>query len=373
MRRKRTLKRICRVVVYALFLLLLGEFGARAFWFVRGAGFLTAHRGVYRSFYPNVSQLQQQWSGEAEGCFHILMLGGSVLHTDFGNIEHLLREKLTRATGKAIRIYNLSAAAHTSLDSYYKYRHLADWHFDLVMVYHGINEVRANNCPASVFQSDYSHLSWYRLINDWEKRTDSRWLVFPYTIKFVAFKLADRLGLSSGLPTHRPDPESLDDGCDVKTADSVRRSLQGILELAADRVDPVLLMTFSYHVPDNYTEEAFRDRALDYTVHRFPIELWGKPSCVAAGIAAHNAVTVDLTRQFHQVLFVDQEKLIPKEGRYFNDICHLTHEGCARFVDNALKRILPLAQVTGRRIDDTHRAHVQGLEGSAGFVHRRAH
>jgi len=332
-------KRFLFYALYALFLVLLVESGARAFWKARGVPFFTAHRKIYRSFYPTVSSLERESLDKDEECFDVLMLGGSVLHTEYGGIEHVLRERLTRTRGQCVRVHNTSAAAHTSLDSYYKYKHLSGKRFDLVMVYHGVNEVRANNCKPSDFQEDYSHLSWYKLINDFEHKADSRWLVFPYTAEFVVLKVAGRLGWSGFLPTHEPEPESLEYGCDVKTKASFRRNLEGILEIASERKEPVLLMSFAFYLPEDYTKEHFENRKLDYTVHTFPVELWGKPECVVAAITAHNEVAAELARQYPEVIFVDQDRLIPKDGRHFNDLCHLTNEGCERFVDNVLDTI----------------------------------
>jgi hypothetical protein len=329
-------------LIYLLFLLVLAESAARAFWKTRGVPFFQTHKSIYLSFYPEVGRVERELRRDDRDCFDILMLGGSVLHKDYGDIEHVLRERLIRATRKCVRIHNLSAAAQTSLDSYYKYRHLSGQSFDLVLIYHGINELRANNCPSSMFRDDYSHLSWYRLINDFEDGLRLRWFVLPYTVKFVILKGVERMGWSSSRPTHRPEPASLDFGCDVKTASPFGRNLEGILRVASERREPVLLMSFALYIPEDYTEKRFENRSLDYTSHMYPVELWGKAPCVAAGIAAHNRVIAELARQTDGVLFVDQDALIPKEGLYFNDACHLTHEGCERFVDSILARILEI-------------------------------
>ncbi len=338
----RQTKRACFVVVYVLFLLLLGECGARAFWVTRDVPFFTAQRGIYRSFYPGVAGIERsaRTAENADDAFDVLILGGSVLNPRYGDVEHVLRERLTRATDKRVRVYNLAEPAHTSLDSYYKYKHLSPIHFDVVLVYHGINELRANNCPPDTFREDYSHFSWYRLINDFERRADSRWFVLPYTIEFVALKAAGRLGWSGFLPTHDPDPASLAYGCDVKTKASFQRNLRGIVETAQRRREPVVLMSFAYYLPDDYTENAFQSRQLDYTIHTFPVELWGKPECVAKGLRVHDEVVAELARTTPGVKFVDQDGLIPHDRQHFNDICHLTHEGCERFVENLVDVIL---------------------------------
>jgi hypothetical protein len=78
----------------------------------------------------------------------------------FYAIERLLDEKLNYRASRTACIHNASHPAHTSLDSLYKYRELQDKSFDLVIIYHGINKTRANNCPPHVFQADYSHYAW---------------------------------------------------------------------------------------------------------------------------------------------------------------------------------------------------------------------
>lgn len=336
-------RRIARLVLYLLFLSLLAELGARAFWTARGADFLTAQRTIHRSFYPAIGAVERACPAKDDDGYDVLILAGSVLHTDYGDVEHVLRERLARAIKRPVRIYNLSGAAHTSLDSLYKYKHLSDCHFDLVLVYHGINEVRANNCSASVFRADYGHLSWYDLINSYERRSDARWLIFPYTLKFVAMKTAGRLGLTDYVPTHEPDVESTAHGCEVKTATSFKANLAGILKTAKRRGERVLLMSFASYLPEGYTRGRFERRELDYTTYTYPVELWGRADCVRAGIFMHNAIVEELATGGDDVDYVAQHKLIPREGRYFNDVCHLTHEGCERFVQNILPMILSQA------------------------------
>lgn len=340
MKRRSRRRKVLLTAICVLILLALTEIGARTMWAARGAGFCSAHRTVYRSFYPTVAKLERERPVLDDSCVEILLLGGSVLHRDYGDIDHVLRERLSRATGRCVRIYNLSAPAHTSLDSRYKYGHITGRRFDWIIVYHGINEIRANNCPPEKFRSDYSHLSWYRLINAFERKAQSRWFIGPYTVKFVALKIADRLGLSGTLPTHEPDPASLDFGCEVKTEASFRENIEAVAERASRRNERVLVLSFAHHTPDDYTREAFEEGTLDYTAHTFPTELWGKPECVEAGITAQNRAARSVADAFENAYFVDQAALIPKEGRYFNDVCHLTHEGCERFVENILDTIL---------------------------------
>jgi hypothetical protein len=72
-----------------------------------------------------------------------------------------------------VRVHLAAAGAQTSRDSYLKYRWLSSKRFDLVVLYDGINEACANNCPPNVFRADYSHYAWYRFLNDFDRSRPS--------------------------------------------------------------------------------------------------------------------------------------------------------------------------------------------------------
>ncbi|MEA3347171.1 MAG: hypothetical protein U9Q21_03680, partial [Candidatus Auribacterota bacterium] len=139
-------KRVVFCVLYAVFVLLLVELASRAYLCIRkGTPFLSPGAITY-AFYPELETVKRERIKKGDEYFDILILGGSVVNDDWGNIGETLREKLENKTGKKVRIHNVSASAHNSLDSYYKYGYLADKEFDSVLFYHAINEVQANNC-----------------------------------------------------------------------------------------------------------------------------------------------------------------------------------------------------------------------------------
>jgi len=100
-------------------------------------------------------------------------------------------------------------------------------------------------------------------------------------------------------------------------------------------------MTFAHYVPANYGLKAFRAKKLDYAKHECPIELWGKPANVVAGVAQHNAALRELAAQHGDVVFVDQHALLPKSAQCFDDCCHLTETGCRMFVENVVQALAP--------------------------------
>lgn len=330
------------VVVYPLFILTLCEAASRALWTIRkGAPFFSRRQSVY-VFYPELLSVERAKISGDDGCFDILLLGGSALTRDFGSVEQALREVLTFETKKKIRVHNVSRAAHTSRDSYYKYAHCAGAAFNLVIVYHGINETRANNCPPDFFRGDYSHYSWYALLSQTERGGGARIFTLPFTIAYVTTRMMDRLGCSRHLPTNSVKAEWLDYGADIKTAAPFRNNIEGILDIARARGERVLLMTYAGYVPEHYSLKRFKEKKLDYALHITPIEVFGKPENVIKGLAVHNDVLRSLSRERRDVIFVDQDLRMPRGGRYFNDIAHLTAEGCEKFVGNITHAILPL-------------------------------
>ena len=147
------------------------------------------------------------------------------------------------------------------------------------------------------------------------------------------------LNPSRHLRTHWPIPEWIRYGCNIKTAHSFKNNLINILEIAHKKKETTLLMTFSIYIPKNYSREKFKNKHLDYGTHKIPVEMLGKPENVAKGIVVHNEVIKEVAARYENILFVDQSRLMPKNGSHFDDFCHLTNKGCEKFVDNILEVI----------------------------------
>ena len=130
----------------------------------------------------------------------------------------------------------------------------------------------------------------------------------------------------------------LEYGSKIKTGESFRENIQEILEIAGRKGDPVVLMSFAVYIPGNYTLEKFKNKQLDYQKHLFAIELWGTPENVKKGITTNNEIIRKLSEKYG-TYYVDQYKMMPKNGLYFNDVCHLSDEGAKLFVDNIIDAV----------------------------------
>ncbi len=292
-------------------------------------------------YYPELRPGGEPLAPEKDS-LDVLLLGGSVLHPDWGSIPQTLKEQLTQRTGRDVNVLNLAKPGHTTLDSLYKLRRLRGHALDLVVCYHGINDLRLNNCPRETFRQDYSHYSWYWVINRFENHRGIPDLACLFSLTYRFARLYEKLGASSRfIPKDRPIESMMQHGGDIKTEAPFRRNMAGILARARSEGTPVVLMPFAFHLPSDYSLEAFEARGLDYCLHSCAVEIWGRPEHIAKGIRAHNEILLSLAEGSDNVLLVDQRAGIPRSGRYFNDVCHLTQKGCGLFVENLVGALVP--------------------------------
>jgi hypothetical protein len=327
-------------VLYLGYLLVLAEVGSRAYWrFGKKVPFFKPNE-IWYAFYPEF-----KWSGietapvrGRDETFDVLVLGGSTPSPACGTVGEELRDALQARLGRPVRLFNLATPARTSRDSRLKYHLLADRHFDLVVVYDGINDTRMNNCPREMFRDDYTHCSWYRQVQMFQEHPVS-WFALPYTIRYLSVCLDEAMQSHHYIPRHDPPAEWTAFGGDIKTEATFRANLGAILSEAESKGERVLLMSFAYHIPADYSAERFKSHSLDYARHCSAVEIWGTKEHVAAGIDRHNAVIRELVGQHPAVLYVDQQSLMPKSGRYFDDCCHFTKAGCVQFVENIMTHV----------------------------------
>ena len=332
-------KKVVLVFIYVLFLCVLIEVISRAEWSIRrDVSFFSPASYFY---YPELVNIAQQSIVKGDDSFDILLLGGSVLTKEWGDIPRLLEERVAYATKRRVRVHDLAASAHTTLDSFYKYRHLQNKSFDLVIIYHGINDVRLNNCPPEVYKEDYSQYSWYKVINFFEAHPALAHVASLYSLYYHFIRIQEDLASPPKYISRKmPFKEWLKYGNQVKTASSFKRNIGKILDIAKKKGEPVLIMSFCYYVPADYSLEAFMARKLDYTLFGAPIEIWGLPDNVVKGINVHNTIIRAFEHYSDGISYVDQRASFPQSGEYFNDICHLTQKGCERFVDGIFPSVL---------------------------------
>ena len=288
----------------------------------------------------------------SDGEYRLLALGASAFITRSfpQEFERLLNESPFFARrGLRARVISTGVPAHMSYDSLWKYRYWYEgFDFDLVVYYHGINDARANAYPRTVFREDYTQLPYYRQfvpVFEWIDR-------HPVLSRSFVMTLLARSGYRLSVlfapdfqqeaPYNHPDNDGwLGEGLDVKTAVVFERNLEELLSLASERGQRVLLLTYAYYLPGDYSNERFHARETDYTFmpESVATEVWGWKEAVVAAIEEHNEVVRRVAARHPEALFFDMERHIPKGKDWFIDICHWTDAGRAAFADGVLEAL----------------------------------
>lgn len=341
--RRRARRRLLGIVIGQVILVLAAlELGSRIYWRLSYGVPLSRPRAVVRVYYPELDQLDGVVVSDRDATFDIALLGASVLHPNFGDVADRIGREAAALGPRPVRVFNFAMPAQTTLDSRYKRLEMTDRRFDLVIVYHGINDTRANDCPPELFRDDYSHWSWYRYIANYEvHRRQLAVVALPFTLDHLWLELVTALGTRPVIPHDRPPREWFRYGGDLKTRAPFRHNLEQIVAGSGR----IVLATFAIYVAPGYSEERFEAGELDYGRHESPIELWGSPANVTAGVEAHNRIVREVGAAAPNAAVLDLATTMPRSGQYFDDVCHLTAAGCQHFA----AEILPLI-VTAERL-----------------------
>jgi hypothetical protein len=139
----------------------------------------------------------------------------------------------------------------------------------------------------------------------------------------------------------------------LKTPPIFASNVEAVMELAESRDQPFLLLTYTYYVPEGYSNERFLEKDLDYTFAEESIatEVWGWSHHVQAAIEAHDAVIREIAAERLELLFFDMERFMPKDGKYFIDICHWTDLGQERFAQGVVEALRSKPEIIRRALE----------------------
>jgi len=349
------------LVIGLLMLVIFLELGLRAVYFSADPRVL-----VYPPIANDINGLRDSdFDSEIPpGEFRILALGASAFVTrNFQpQFQALLNENPWFVEQDLkVRVASAGVPAHMTYDSLWKYRHwYAGYDFDLVIFYHGINDARANNYPREAFRDDYTQFSYYQRFRpafNWIEQHPrlSRSFLVSWVMKLVlGAKSIFAPDFQREAPYNNPldDPWRAEAG-DLKTPPVFASNVEAVMELAESRDQPFLLLTYTYYVPDGYSNERFLAQDLDYSFAEESVatEVWGWSHHVHAAIVAHDAVIREIAAEHPEVLFFDMERFMPKDGKHFIDICHWTDLGQARFAQGIVEALQGRPDVVQRALE----------------------
>lgn len=312
----------------------------------------------------------------------ILVLGGSAATNTLCNIEANV-ESSVATKGKKTNVYSLARYAQNSLDAKTKYELLKDYYFDYVFFYEGINDNRANNCPNNIFKQDYSHIEFYNDVRVVLKHEELSFVALPFYLDLLYNRLATVTGLKQFIPKeyfvlnqkllesellrqkdsvgtpgwnlfneiknrpdkivtlsmHDIDTNWVKEGSDVKSAKPYYNNVQAIENLSAKKGEKLILAAYAYYLPRDYSLSKFLYEKMDYSEQRWPVEIYGKPANVLKGLALHNGIIKQIADNNPNILYINFDSIIPHSGLYFNDICHLSPQGCSMLCEQLSVKI----------------------------------
>lgn len=335
-----------KLTFHLIFVLILAgsvELFSRIYMSFCGYPFFRPSEYLYTGFYNNMQELRAKKVTRGGATKNVLILGGSVVSTVFSHMESRLDTILQKHYGKGERykFYNIASPGHTSLDNALKYSLLEDKRFDLVIYYEAINENRANNIPPVHFRKDYTHMRWYRDIDQLLAHPEINVTVVPYLFQKLLSAVCERLGYKVYISTEQVDAQYSKYGAAIKTGECYRNNVERIIRTARRRGDPLLLMSYASYFPEEAILNAKKQDATPFAKCYFAPSLliWGDPEHVKKGIDVHNAALRSLVKQY-KPLFLDMESKMPKDGKLFCDFCHVSEAGAQRFAHEVVEFII---------------------------------
>lgn len=119
------------IIINVLIIILAAEIICRIFLVnTYDAQFFRIDRIIYDAMYSNLRDMEQT----KENTLDILLLGASVIHSDFASIDSIIELELGNALDRAVNVHNLSYPAHNMRDSYEKMIRLGNYNYDYLIM-----------------------------------------------------------------------------------------------------------------------------------------------------------------------------------------------------------------------------------------------
>ena len=260
--------------------------------------------------------------------FRIICVGGSTTENQYVNDEETYPAQLERMLraqypSTDVEVLNAGRSAYSTAHTLINFQlNLVGLEPDLLVVYQAINDLMPMGYPD--FQPDYRNFytSYHlrRLVETdlrhdpdwpaWFRKTGVGQLLLRARRQMVAWRF-DEARRQPGFLLHRVPPEALQ---------VYKRNVRHLICLAQAANTEVCLATFAHILePVMGTEGLKRLRLFPWYHHL-------SPRAVYEALAAMND-TMRRLAQEEQTLFVDNDKLMPKDLDLFIDTCHLRKPG----------------------------------------------
>lgn len=263
----------------------------------------------------------------------VLVLGSSTMFNR--HMGERLKAALQQKTGKKIELLDAGIRSHTTRADVVKLQLLAPYQWDVVLFYNGINDLWANHVLPEDFQSDYRQLDpWYRRNALLDNSLLARYVYnsFYWQLRAVNKKLGQPF-----FPDYQfvfPKKPYIN-AAGFDSLPAFAANLEQIIAISRSIGATPVLMTFAFHLPDNYSRQAFLEKKLDYSnpdnYDSRDVYNWGPPDYVREGLSRQNAIIREVAKKEvakkQDVLLIDIDAQMSGQGRWFGDVCHFNDAG----------------------------------------------
>jgi lysophospholipase L1-like esterase len=270
---------------------------------------------------------------KAPNTVRILLLGSSTM------FNRHMAEKLKAALQKTlpdknIELLDVGIRSHTTQADVAKLQYFAQYDWDFVLFYNGINDLWANHVLPQDFYADYRHIDpWHRRNMLLDNSLLARHL---YNTGYTWLRTLNQQFDYAFFPNYQfvfPKKPYLN-AAQFASLSVFERNINAIVDTSLRNGAKPILLTFAYHLPANYSRQSFLQQTLDY---RNPdhydsrdVYNWGPPDYVRAGLQQENAVLRNIAAQ-RNVALIDIDAAMSGHGEWFGDVCHFNNEGVAVF------------------------------------------
>ena len=265
----------------------------------------------------------------------ILVLGSSTMFNR--HMGERLKAALQQKTDKKIELLDAGIRSHTSQADVVKLKMLAPYQWDIVLFYNGINDLWANHVLPEDFYSDY------RQLNPWNRRNiflDNS-LLARYSYNFWYYSIGSFVQYQFVFPK-----KPYINAANFSSLQSFTANIEQIIAISNSIDAKPILMTFAFHLPENYSRQAFLNKQMDYSnpdnYDSRDVFNWGPPEYVREGLTQENAIIKKIAAK-NNIVLIDVDAEMSAQGLWFSDVCHFNDTGVDFFtasVATALQELL---------------------------------
>lgn len=266
------------------------------------------------------------------GTVRVLVLGSSTMFNR--HMGERLKVALQQKTGKKIELLDAGIRSHTTRADVMKLQLLAPYQWDVVLFYNGINDLWTNHVLPENFHADYRQLDpWYRrnLVLD-----NSLLARYIYNTFYWQLRAINKKTGQPFFPDYQfvfPKKPYIN-AANFASLPAFSANLEQIIAISRSIGAKPVLMTFAFHLPDNYSRQAFLDKSLDYSnpdnYDSRDVFNWGPPDYVREGLSRENAIIHDVAKK-QDVTLIDVDAKMSGQGGWFGDVCHFNDAGVEMF------------------------------------------